>query len=243
MGKFDPFLTPKFPLSSLLTSFIAWLLGDIFQFLPSCDLGVSFTFHFCKKNYGIIHNVWCIKFYSIHSTGVLLCLLWNLMHQTIIFLWNGVLIRNWTENKEADAICFEIRFLRKKNKELKRKVPSKIYGSYFIMEKNKNIFWFVNNSEYHHWEMGLMWFKNWGFQKMTITKNILLNRHSSKIRKIRMIFGIENWLWKSYLGPFWWPMWTSVKVKSKKYFSITDVFAKIYSLLTHVRKTPPLRSH
>ena len=34
--------------------------------------------------------------------------------------------------------------------------PSKIYGSYFIMEKNKNIFWFVNNFEYHHREMGLM---------------------------------------------------------------------------------------
>ena len=38
-------------------------------------------------------------------------------------------------------------------------------------------------------------------------------------------------------------MWTSVKVKSKKYFYFTDFFAKIYSLLTHVRKTPPLRSH
>jgi hypothetical protein len=34
-----------------------------------------------------------------------------------------------------------------------------------------------------------------------------------------------------------------VKVKSKKYFSFTDFFAKIYSLLTHARKTPPLRSH
>ena len=39
--------------------------------------------------------------------------------------------------------------------ELLRKVPSKIYRSYFIMEKN--IFWFVNNSEYHHREMGLKW--------------------------------------------------------------------------------------
>ena len=31
----------------------------------------------------------------------------------------------------------------------------KIYGSDFIMEKNKNIFWFVNKSKYHHREMGL----------------------------------------------------------------------------------------
>ena len=42
---------------------------------------------------------------------------------------------------------------------------------------------------------------------------------------------------------FWWSVWTSVKVKSKNYFYFTDFFAKIYSLLTHVRKTSPLRSH
>ena len=29
----------------------------------------------------------------------------------------------------------------------------------------------------------------------------------------------------------------------KKYFSFTDFFAKMKALLTHVRKTPPLRSH
>ena len=33
-----------------------------------------------------------------------------------------------------------------------------------------------------------------------------------------------------------------MKVKSKKYFHFTDFFAKIKPLLTHVRKTPPLRS-
>ena len=42
---------------------------------------------------------------------------------------------------------------------------------------------------------------------------------------------------------FWRSLWTSVKVKSKNYFSFTDFFAKIYFLLTHIRKTPPLRSH
>ena len=85
----------------------------------------------------------------------------------------------------------------------------------------------------------------------TILENKVVQKPSSKliffnekkIRKIRMIFDIENWLWKSDLGTFWRPMWTSVKVKSKKYFSFTDFFAKIKPLLTHVRKTPPLRSH
>ena len=57
---------------------------------------------------------------------------------SVIFLRNDVLILNGKENKEATAICFEIRIPKKKNKELLRKVPSKIYGSNFIMEKNKN---------------------------------------------------------------------------------------------------------
>ena len=49
----------------------------------------------------------------------------------------------------AGAICFDVRIPRKKNKELLWKVPLKNYGSKFIMEKNKNIFWFVENFEYH----------------------------------------------------------------------------------------------
>ena len=73
---------------------------------------------------------------------------------------------------------------------------------------------------------------------MATTKNFLLNWYSSiKSKKIR------KWLWESDLGTFWRPLWTSVKVKSKKYFYFTDFFAKIKPLLTHVRKTPPLRSH
>ena len=59
---------------------------------------------------------------------------------------------------------------------------------------------------------------------------------------IRTFFDIEKSLWKSDLGTFWWPVWTSVKVKSKKYFYFTDFFTKMNPLLTHVRKTPPLRS-
>ena len=67
---------------------------------------------------------------------------------------------SFDENKEAGEICFEIRIPWKKNKELLQKVPSKIYGSYSIVEKNINIFWFVNNSEYHHREIGLLSDKN-----------------------------------------------------------------------------------
>ena len=56
------------------------------------------------------------------------------------FLRDGVLILNWKENKEAVAICFEIRIQRKKNIELLRKVPSKIYGNIFYGKKQKRFF-------------------------------------------------------------------------------------------------------
>ena len=63
------------------------------------DLGASYTLHFHKKN----------------------------TEPSMIFLRNDVLILNRKENKEASAICFEIRIPKKKNEELLRKVPSKIY--------------------------------------------------------------------------------------------------------------------
>jgi hypothetical protein len=47
------------------------------------------------------------------------------------------LILNGKENMEAGAICFELRIPRKKNKEIFLKVPPKIYGSNFSMEKKK----------------------------------------------------------------------------------------------------------
>jgi hypothetical protein len=76
------------------------------------DLGVSYTFNFRKK----------------------------FTESSVIFLWNCVLILNGKENKEAGAICFELRVPRKKNKEIFWKVPSKIYGIDFIMEKTKTFF-------------------------------------------------------------------------------------------------------
>ena len=42
--------------------------------------------------------------------------------------------------------------------------------------------------------------------KISITQNVLLNWYSSmkkKLRKIWMIFDIENWLWNSNIGTFW----------------------------------------
>ena len=44
------------------------------------------------------------------------------------------------------------------------------------------------------------------YQKMSITKYVLLNWYSSmkkKLRKIPMTFEIENWLWKLKFGAFW----------------------------------------
>ena len=69
------------------------------------ELGVSYKFHFLKK----------------------------ITESSVIFLRNDVLILNGKENKEASAICFEIRIPKKKNKKLLRKVP----WSNFIMEKKR----------------------------------------------------------------------------------------------------------
>ena len=86
---------------------------------------------------------------------------------------------------------------------------------------------------------------------LKLSKNVFYKKCGPKLiffndfffRKIRTFFDIGKWLWKSDLGTFWQPMWTSVKVKSKKYYYFTDFFTKMKPLLTHVRKTPPLRSH
>ena len=56
-------------------------------------------------------------------------------------------------------------------------------------------------------------------------------------------FNFWTTLFSKMVPNFWRSVWTSVKVKSKNYFYFTDFFAKIYSLLTHVRESPPLRSH
>ena len=47
------------------------------------------------------------------------------------------MILNGKENKEASTICFEIRIPKKKNEELSRKVPSKIYEVILLWKKTK----------------------------------------------------------------------------------------------------------
>ena len=61
-----------------------------------------------------------------------------------------------------------------------------------------------------HQKLGVIlvikWFKNWSQQKMLFTKKVRLNWYSSMnffFIKIRMIFDIENSLWKSKIGTFW----------------------------------------
>ena len=49
-------------------------------------------------------------------------------------------------------------------------------------------------------------FFSWSYEKVILTKNVRLTYYSSmkkKIRKVRMIFDIENSLWKSKIGTFW----------------------------------------
>ena len=62
------------------------------------------------------------------------------MEPSVIFLRNDVFILNGKENKEASAICFEIRIPKKKNKELLRKVQSKIYEVILLWKKTKKKF-------------------------------------------------------------------------------------------------------
>ena len=100
------------------------------------DLGVSYTFHFHKKN-------------TVSSVIFLRMIPYFLIR-------NDVLILNGKENKAASAICFEIRIPKKKNEDLLRKVPSKSHEVILSWKKTKKKKWFDNISEYHHRTMGLL---------------------------------------------------------------------------------------
>ena len=71
------------------------------------------------------------------------------VESSVMFLRNDVLILNGKENKEARAICFEIRIPKKKNEELLRKDPSKIHEVILSWKKTKKKNWFVNISKNH----------------------------------------------------------------------------------------------
>ena len=67
-----------------------------------------------------VSSICMIWVFPIYSTSIK-----KNTESSVIFLRNDVL--DGKENKEATAICFEIRIPKKKSKELLRKVPSKIY--------------------------------------------------------------------------------------------------------------------
>ena len=113
--------------------------------------------------------------------------------------------------------------------------------------KMKIIFWFDFHTDRQKLDTIL---ENKVVQKLKFSKNDNNKKPSSKliffneekIRNVGMSFDIANLLWKSDLGTFWWPMWSVWKSNKKDIFLLLNFFAKIKSLLTHVRKTSPLRS-
>ena len=83
------------------------------------------------------------------------------------------------------------------------------------------------------WKIGMIlvtkWFKKWIFQKLSITTKMPLNWYSSMkkiFRKIRIIFEIENWLWKSKIRIFQSPpakhtlICQKISFMEKCYFSL-----------------------
>ena len=87
-----------FQFSSAHLKALAWLLSEVFRFLPYVWFGWFLYIQLpLKKN----------------------------TESSIIFSRNGILILNRKENNEAGAICFGLRVQRKKNKEIVWKVPKK----------------------------------------------------------------------------------------------------------------------
>ena len=170
---------------------------------------------------------------------------------SVIFLRNDVLILNGKENKEATAIFFEIRMPKKKNKELLRKVPSKIHGSNFIMENNKTKFWFVNISDYPHREMGLRYLKMififliW-FQ---ITVNFLLHDAQNEPTQCSSLSGFKYLFFHFKSVSFGGKLHIENETKQfitfeiellgshYQYCSLSKRFFKIFSFLTYSSRT------
>ena len=79
-----------------------------------------------------VSSICMIWVFPIHSTSIK-----KNTESSVIFLRNDVLILNEKENKEASAICFEIRIPKKKNEEI---LPSKIYEVISLWKKTKENF-------------------------------------------------------------------------------------------------------
>ena len=88
------------------------------------------------------------------------------------------------------------------------------------------------------------WFKNWFYQKMSVTKIVLLNWYPStkkELRKIGLIFDIDNWLWKSNFGIFW-QLAISAKLKIQSFsLSMLILRQKSFSFcILHMRAPQPV---
>ena len=108
------------------------------------------------------------------------------------------------------------------------------------ISKIKMIFWFDFPRCSHGLSKIRRHFRNKSRSILKLSKNVFYKKCGPKLilfneiffRKIRTFFDIENWLWKSDLGTFWRPMWTSVKVKSRKYFSFNSATLSCSSEVT-----------
>jgi len=119
------------------------------------------------------------------------------------------------------------------------------------ISKRKIIFWF----DFHRCSHGSSKVPKSDFQSQFSKSKI--------IRIVQIFFSLKNisleegflllsffenfnfWttLFSKMVPNFWRSVWASVKVKWKDHFHFADFFARIYSLLTHIRKTSSQRSH
>ena len=112
-----------------------------------------------------------------------------------------------------------------------------------------NVIWMQN----HIHQDILVWPQWWSF--VDVSQQGV--EFSKKISKMKIIFWFDFHRCSHGLNDFWHRKMT-LKVRFrhfltthenifvsqiKKYFSFTDLFDKFKPLLTHVHKTPPLRSH
>ena len=90
-------------------------------------------------------------------------------------------------------------------------------------------------------DRALVWPQWWSFADVSQRGLDFSKKISKRKKKLIWLSQMFTWVVKKCLN-------LTFKVnflcqKSFDYFHFTDFFAKIYSLLTHVRKTPTLRSH
>ena len=85
------------------------------------------------------------------------------------------------------------------------------------------IFWFDFHRCSHRPSKIRRHFRNKSRSILKLSKKVFYKKCGPRLiffdeiffRKFRTFFDIEKSLWKPDLGTFWWPVWTSVKVKSK----------------------------